>query len=60
MNEKKMNEAKMNEIVEKYNKIKDRERRQWTKTRILVQKAKLAGITVSESEIDEFIKKNQK
>jgi ribosomal protein S8 len=55
-----MNEKEMKEVVDKYNKIKARERRQWTKTRIMIAKAKAAGITVSEAEIDEFIKKHSK
>jgi hypothetical protein len=59
MNEK-LSEKQINEMVVKFNKIKDRERRQWTKDRLFIQKAKVAGIVVSDKEIDEYILAHKK
>lgn len=38
-------------------KTKDTQRRQWVKQSLYAKKAKEAGITVTEAEIDEYIKK---
>jgi hypothetical protein len=49
----KMNEK---ELREYYEKVKNREHRYQVKTRLLLQKAVAAGITVTEAEIDAAIK----
>ena len=59
MNEK-LSDKQIQEMVQKFNKIKDRERRQWTKDRLFIQKAKAAGLTVSDKEIDEYILAHKK
>ena len=59
MNEK-LTEKQINEMVVKFNKIKDRERRQWTKDRLFIQKAKAANIVVTDKEIDEYILSHKK
>lgn len=46
------------EMIESYKKQKDRERRMWVKNSLYVKKAKLAGLTVTEKEVDEYIKEN--
>ena len=48
------------ELREFYENVQKRQRRQTAKSLILMRKAKEAGITVSESEIDEYIKKHSK
>jgi hypothetical protein len=46
-------------LIEVGQKTKDQQRRQTAKTRILVRKAREAGITVTDDEVDEFIRKNK-
>jgi hypothetical protein len=45
-------------LIEVGQKTKDQQRRQTAKTRILVRKAREAGIIVTDEEVDEFIRKN--
>lgn len=55
MKENKMTEAEKDRLVEKALKIKDRERRTWVRQLLFAKKAREAGITVSNEEIDEYL-----
>ena len=55
-----MNKDEMAELEllrEKNAKLEARTKRGWVKQLLFAQKARAAGITVSESEIDEYVKK---
>ena len=43
-------------IFAQYEKTKRTQKRQWVKSLLFVQKAKAAGIVVTEDEIDKYIK----
>jgi hypothetical protein len=43
-------------IFTQYEKTKMTQKRQWVKSLLFVQKAKSSGITVTEDEIDKYIK----
>lgn len=43
-------------IFAQFEKTKLQQKRQWVKSLLLVQKAKAAGIVVTEDEIDRYIK----
>ena len=47
------------DLITKKKKRKDRERRNWTKQRVFIKKAKAAGITVSDEEIDAELAKKE-
>ena len=57
-NDTKLSQSELQELEELRSyksKVKDRQRRQWVKNSLYVKKAKEAGLTVSEKEIDEYI-----
>ena len=45
------------EDAKKYRELKAKEKRYWTKQKLMLKKASAAGITVTEAEIDAEIKK---
>lgn len=57
---KNMTEAEKNKLIEKALKTKERERRTWIKQLLFTKKAREAGITVSDAEIDKYIASRNK
>ena len=60
---KEMTDVQMKEyeLLKKKNEVTKRsQKRQWVKSLLLVQKAKSAGITVTDAEIDMYIKNQTK
>ena len=49
-------ELTQEEKAERYDRIKRAERRSWAKQALMLAKAKEAGITVTDAEIDEYMK----
>ncbi len=63
MTDKKNFQSQEEELVylrEQQSKVTDRYRRQWIKNQLFVKKAKSAGITVTNEEIDQYINEQYK